>query len=251
MEKVNEKNKEGKLPDKILAFDSSTRRGSLALFIPSTDEVIEHYTDINKVHSERLMPSLRFVLDQYGLSLSEIDMIAVAVGPGSFTGLRIALATAKGLSISKGIPVKGISTLEALAYNGFYKDFLICPIVDAGRSKIYFALYGKKSDKNLIEIIKPSCGTIDDIVRLLERRKNIFFTGNGICKYERHLKSKLKRKNLLFASEDLQHISAIKIARYAYERIRKGEKYDNVSTLLPLYLKPSDAEEKVSADRRV
>lgn len=230
------------LPEKILAIDTSTRRGSVALYLSSTGEVLEFTADVKKVHAERLLPSVDFILNQSGFHIKEIDLIAVSTGPGSFTGLRIGLATAKGLSFSKGIPVKGVSTLEALANRELIRGGIVCPIIDAGRSEIYYALFGRDRNDNLKKICEESCGMVDDMLNLLRDRKNIYFTGGAIDKYENEIKDHID-DTVLFAPKVTRYLSAITVAECALEKIKAGEDFDNPCLISPFYIRPSDAEE--------
>ena len=131
---------------KILAFDSSGLVASVAIL--EEEQLIAEYTlNYKKTHSQTLLPMLDEIVKMTELDLNEIDAIAVAAGPGSFTGLRIGSATVKGLGLALNKPIVSVPTLEGIAYNLYGTDALICPMMDARRKQVYTGLYefnGKK-----------------------------------------------------------------------------------------------------------
>ena len=125
---------------KILAIDSSGLVASVAIL--TEDTLLAEYTvNYKKTHSQTLLSMLDEIVRMIELDLSEIDAIAVAKGPGSFTGLRIGSATAKGLGMALGKPLIGIPTVDALAYNMFACACVVCPLMDARRNQVYTGLY--------------------------------------------------------------------------------------------------------------
>lgn len=125
---------------KILALDSSGLVASVAL--TEDDDLIAEYTiQYKKTHSQTLLPMLEEIRRMVDLDMDTVDAIAVAAGPGSFTGLRIGSATAKGLAFAMGKPIVPVPTLEGLAYQMYGTDMLVCPIMDARRSQVYTGLY--------------------------------------------------------------------------------------------------------------
>lgn len=128
----------------ILAVDSATPVAGVALM----DEkrlIKEEYSNYKKTHSESLMPMVDRVMRESRCRLTDLDGIAITIGPGSFTGLRIGLATAKGMALASGLPLVALSTLEVLAANVIGGDGLICPILDARRNEVYGGLYRMKA----------------------------------------------------------------------------------------------------------
>ena len=121
---------------KILGIDTSTPIGSVAL-IDGENIVAEHTLNIVQAHSSRLMPAIDNVLKWGNITPDALDGCAVGIGPGSFTGIRIGVATAKSLCYAVDKPIVGVSTLEAIAYNLRWTDGIVCPILDARRSEIY------------------------------------------------------------------------------------------------------------------
>ncbi|MBI4196920.1 MAG: tRNA (adenosine(37)-N6)-threonylcarbamoyltransferase complex dimerization subunit type 1 TsaB [Deltaproteobacteria bacterium] len=129
---------------KILAVDTSTLTGSVALLFEEEKQlktIGEITLSVSVVHSERLLPAIQRLLEEAGASLAEIDLFGVAHGPGSFTGLRIGMATVQGLSLSTGKPAVGVSSLETLAMNAVLHDGLVVPMFDARRGEVYSAVY--------------------------------------------------------------------------------------------------------------
>ena len=125
---------------KILALDSSGLVASVAVM--ENDNLIAEYTmNYKKTHSQTLLPMLDEVKKMIELDLSTLDAIAVAAGPGSFTGLRIGSATAKGLGLALNLPIVPVKTVDALAYNLYGTDKLVCPLMDARRNQVYTGIY--------------------------------------------------------------------------------------------------------------
>lgn len=166
---------------KVLGIETSSLVASIALV---TDDVLtaEYTMNDKKTHSQTLLPMLDELSRMINLDLSSVDAIAVSAGPGSFTGLRIGSATAKGLGLALKKPLIHIPTLDALAYNLWGSSALICPIMDARRSQVYTGLYYVE-DK--LEIIKESCAM--DMHKLAEelncRKEKVIFLGDGILAY--------------------------------------------------------------------
>jgi len=124
----------------ILAIDTATE--SLSLCLRNNDERLSFYsTNLGLQHASRLMPAIDYLLTTNDLTITDIDMIVCSIGPGSFTGLRIGLATAKGLAVGRACPVIGISTLEAMAYPFRFSSAVVVPVIDAKKNQIYAALF--------------------------------------------------------------------------------------------------------------
>lgn len=199
---------------KILGIDSSSLVASVAVV---TDRVVtaEFTVNFKKTHSQTLLPMLDQMLELLGLDLKEIDAIAAAAGPGSFTGLRIGAATAKGLGLALGKPLVEVPTLEALACNLWGCAGLVCPVMDARRNQVYTGIYrvdGKKDrakgtlaenapEENgraagngfspyMPEIIAGQCAMdIQDLIgRLNELGQPVTFLGDGVPVYEEQIR---------------------------------------------------------------
>ena len=171
---------------KLLGIDSSSLVASVAVV---TDDVLtaEYTVDFKKTHSQTLLPMIDEVVTMLGMDLHEIDAIAVSGGPGSFTGLRIGSATAKGLGLALGKPLIHIPTVDALAYNLAGNRDIICPLMDARRNQTYTGLY--RFDGNQMEIIKPQCAVgIDEIIAEVNKLgQAVVFLGDGVAVFETYI----------------------------------------------------------------
>ncbi|TKJ31317.1 MAG: tRNA (adenosine(37)-N6)-threonylcarbamoyltransferase complex dimerization subunit type 1 TsaB [Chloroflexi bacterium B3_Chlor] len=131
----------------VLAIDTATEVAGVALYDPATGPRAESTWHTSMNHTVELMPTVVQMLERQGIAAERLDALAVALGPGSFTGLRIGLSVAKGLSFSLGIPIVGIPTLDVVAYAHYEQDFPICAIIQAGRGRICAASYEKRGGK--------------------------------------------------------------------------------------------------------
>ena len=161
---------------RILALDSSGLVASVAVVEDGAvdDQVIAEYTvNYKKTHSQTLLPMLDEIVKMTELDLKTIDAIAVAKGPGSFTGLRIGSATAKGLGLALDKPLVGIPTVEALAYNLYDVNGLICPIMDARRKQVYTGIY-RYEDHRLVTVKDQMAVGIEELLSMLNESKFIY-----------------------------------------------------------------------------
>ena len=176
---------------KILAFDSSGLVASVAI-VENNNLIAEYTTNYKKTHSQTLLPMLEEIVKMTETDKESFDALAVAAGPGSFTGLRIGSATVKGLALAWNIPVIAVPTLEGLAYNVWGTDRLICPIMDARRKQVYTGLYSFNSDDRLETIMDQTPMDIADLIdQLNERGEKVIFVGDGIDVYADILKEKM------------------------------------------------------------
>ena len=120
-----------------IAIDTSTPTGSVSLFERGSDLIGEVRLGTRRPHSEQIMKSADFILNSCKIKLDAIDFFTIAIGPGSFTGLRVGLSTVKGLSFATGKPIVAVSTLEAFAASFPYTEKLICPLLDARKKEVY------------------------------------------------------------------------------------------------------------------
>ncbi|TCO76431.1 tRNA (adenosine(37)-N6)-threonylcarbamoyltransferase complex dimerization subunit type 1 TsaB [Marinisporobacter balticus] len=224
---------------KILALDTSSIVATVAVM--DEGKLIGEYTIHHKrTHSQKLMPMIEELLKNCELTMQDIDVVAVAEGPGSFTGLRIGVATAKGLAHAVNIPVVGISTLDALAMNSAFSHGIICPILDAKRSQVYAGVY-KWDHENLHIIEEPMAISIENLVeKLSERPENVLFLGDGIENNKDYLIEKLK-KRAVFAPNSVKMPRASSVAQIGLQKA-KNKKLQNYYELTPTYLRKSEAE---------
>lgn len=168
---------------KILAIESSGLVASVALW---ADGCImgEFSTNFKKTHSQTLLPMLDKMMNTLGMDVSECDAIAVSAGPGSFTGLRIGSATAKGIGLALNLPIIEVPTVDAIAYNLFGTDRIVCPLMDARRQQVYTGLYTFEGSE--MKVLCPQKAvSIDEIleeVNALDRP--VIFNGDGVAVYK-------------------------------------------------------------------
>lgn len=165
---------------KILCIDTSSTLCSVAI-LENTNLINKLELNNGLTHSETLMPLIKELFDKSILSLKDINLIVSDIGPGSFTGIRIGVATCKAFSDSLNIPCIGVSSLEVLAYN-IKNDGLICSTIDCKNDNCYFALY-ELSNGNYTVLEQPCAKTVQEVLDLLDKKytnKSIKFIGDGI-----------------------------------------------------------------------
>ncbi|MBL0715336.1 MAG: tRNA (adenosine(37)-N6)-threonylcarbamoyltransferase complex dimerization subunit type 1 TsaB [Desulfosarcina sp.] len=222
----------------ILAIDTASRTCSVA--VCRDDVVLAEITDgSGKTHSRHLMAMVGRALDMSVGNLKGIDALAVNRGPGSFTGVRIGISTAKGLAAASDKPLVGVSGLAALAWQNAPTERLICPMLDARRQEVYWACYAF-SDGDLVTVAPETVGAPEEAVRDLERP--CVLIGDGALAYRSRLQDTIGEGFRL--APPFQHlIRAGAIAFVARPRLEKWE--NDCQTLAPLYIRPSYAKEPV------
>ena len=203
-------------------------------------------TGFKSNHAETLLPLIESVVRQAQISLPEVSGIALSIGPGSFTGLRIGLSTVKGLAYGWGIPVVGVSTLLAQAARVGEFDGVICPFLDARKHQVYAALFRKRHQElgRLTEdFLAPVEGVLDE-VRGATGDMPCLFIGDGAHRYEELLLDALGSKARLCAEDSVSSCAAA-VARLGMARLRRCEA-DDLGKLAPVYLRPSEAEARRS-----
>lgn len=240
---------------KILAIETSTLTGSVALL---EDGMIRAETtlSVSVKHSERLMPAIDRLLQDAGESLESVDLFAASVGPGSFTGIRIAVATVQAFCLAlpetglpdSGLPDSGlqkpsmsISSLQALACNGSYFSGLVVPLLDARRSEVYAGIYRMQGPKPP-QIVGEEMAI--DPHQLVERlnaphfaRVNLLFLGEGSLVYRDLINRELKGR-ALFAAAPLNFPRAAQVANLAWLQMQQGVAPDRL--MMPRYVRPAE-----------
>lgn len=180
---------------KILGLDSSGLVASVAIV---EDDVLraEYTTDYKKTHSQTLLPMLEELRNMIELDLESLDAIAIAAGPGSFTGLRIGAATAKGLGLALNKPLVEVPTLEGLAYNLWGTTHLVCPLMDARRNQVYTGVYEfvKKDNDLVLRVVEEQCAIdiAEIIVKLNALGREVIFLGDGVPVYRKVIEEQMK-----------------------------------------------------------
>jgi tRNA threonylcarbamoyladenosine biosynthesis protein TsaB len=202
----------------------------------------EYTVNYKKTHSQTLLPMLDEIAGMIELDLNTVDAIAVAGGPGSFTGLRIGSATAKGLGLALNKPLVHIPTVDALAYNLYGTDRVICPLMDARRNQVYTGIY--EFQDNRLHAIAPQMAVgIEEIAaRLGELNREIIFLGDGVPVYGERLRSELMEgQRFSFAPAHVNKQRAGALAALAVQYIREG-RTESAAEHQPNYLRLSQAE---------
>ncbi len=224
---------------KIIGMDSSGLTASVAIVEDST-LVAEYSVNYKKTHSQTLVPMLDEISRMTELDLSTVDAVAIAKGPGSFTGLRIGSATAKGLGLALNIPIVEIPTTDGLAYNFVGTDRLVCPIMDARREQVYTGLYEFEDDE--LKVLLPA--TAEPVETTIERvnayNRPVIFSGDGVKVFKEKIEELIKVP-VLFAPASKCMQSAASIATLGVKYMSAG-KCVPASEHVPDYLRLSQAE---------
>lgn len=224
---------------RILALDSSGLVASVAIM--EEEQTIAEYTvNYKKTHSQTLLPMLDEIMKMTEMDLNTIDAIAIAGGPGSFTGLRIGSATAKGLGLALGKPLIHVPTLEGLACNLYGYSSLICPIMDARRNQVYTGVY--RLSEGEFQVVKEQ--TAIDVAVLAEQLnalgEAVTFLGDGVPVYREQLEEKLTVP-FTFAPANMNRQRAASVGVRGFQYYREG-RIETAAEHQPDYLRVSQAE---------
>jgi tRNA threonylcarbamoyladenosine biosynthesis protein TsaB len=226
---------------KVLAIETSTMLGGVALVDRQKGLIAETRLNVKTTHSERLMTVIDNVLKQSELDLSDIDAFAVAIGPGSFTGLRIGLSTAKGLSYATGKRIVTVPTLEAFAWNFPYSIYPVCLMLDARKSEVYAAVF-KWEGHGFRRLVPESSIKPEDLLRALEG--NVLFAGEGATLYGGKITDIMKERALIAPPQTMVP-SPANVAMLGLEKAER-EEFADPSAQVPFYIRKSEAEVKWS-----
>lgn len=224
---------------KLLAIDSSGLVATVAV-VEEGQMLAEYTVNYKKTHSQTLVPMLNEITQMIELDLSTIDAIAVAKGPGSFTGLRIGSATAKGLGLALGKPIIAVPTVDALSYNAWGSDMLVCPLMDARREQVYTGVYAFENGTH--HIIKEQCAiAVEELCRGLNALgRKVLFLGDGVPVYREKLAAMLTVPyELAPAHMARQRAGALGVLAMDY---LKDGKTETAAEHKPDYLRLSQAE---------
>ncbi len=230
---------------KIIAIDSSGLVATVA--IATEDSITAEYTiNHKKTHSQTLLPMLSAISDMTELDLDTVDAIAVAAGPGSFTGLRIGSATAKGLGLAMKKPIIEVPTVDALAMNMWGIADVICPIMDARRSQVYTGLYEFGDDNELITLHEQYAEDISVVVsEINDIGRPVTFLGDGVPVY-REIIEQIIKVPVRFAPPHMNRQRAGALACLAARYYKEG-KTVSAADHKPQYLRVSQAERERAA----
>lgn len=225
----------------VLGIEAATPVAAVAV-VRGEKVLAERMVNNQRTHSVNLLPMIKAVMEDAGVSRQDLGGIAVSSGPGSFTGLRIGMATAKTLAQVWGLPIVGISTLEALAYPLTGQEGLICPILNARRDEVYAAVYRTVAGK-LERLEGPMAIRPEELARRLESRDlPVTLLGDGVPVYGEFFLKQLGGRVLL-APGSASWPRGAPVAELGYRRLVAGEGMDPLK-LLPDYIRLSEAEVK-------
>ena len=224
---------------KILGLDSSGIVASVAVVEEET-LLAEYTVDYKKTHSQTLLPMLDTIGKMIELDMQTIDAIAVAAGPGSFTGLRIGSATAKGLGLALEKPIVAVPTTEALAYNLFGSKGIVCPLMDARRNQVYTGIYRFRGNE-MVTVEGQMAVDIDMVAEKLNALgEEVIFLGDGVPVFREILKEKIQVP-CIFAPAHVNKQRASAVAALGLVYARQG-RLESAAEHKPEYLRMSQAE---------
>ena len=219
----------------ILGIETATQQVSVAL---GGHEGVIGLVEIarGRRHAETLVPAIDFLCSQADIGLDEIGLVAVDIGPGLFTGMRVGLATAKALAQALRVPMIGISSLDLLAFPHRRSDRVVVPVVDARKGEVFYAMY-RQVPGGLQQVAPPQAAPVDELIAdLLARSQETLCVGDGALRYRNEIRDGYHCE---FADE--AHPSAAPLVQLAHARALR-EEWSNPSEIQPLYLRPPDAQ---------
>lgn len=226
---------------KILGIDTATQVAGIGI-VDETGVLAESWLNTGKTHSQRLLPLMDSLLKNSEITWGEIYGLAVTVGPGSFTGLRIGLATVQGLTQVLHKPVVGIVSLDALVQNLAGVPGLLCPILDARKNEVYTALY--RSEENRMIQLSPYRAVNPEVLmkELLSSEERVTFLGDAVPVFRNLISDSLKER-ASFAPLTRNLLRAGEVAGLGLKRFHQGQEINSFE-IKPFYLRPSEAEVK-------
>ena len=236
---------------KILSIDTSSKICSVSI-LEDNNLIVEENINDEKTHSQKLMPLIDKVLKACKLTLKEINLLACSIGPGSFTGVRIGVATIKAFSDVENIPIASVNSLESLAYNSLDSNYLnnnqtICTIIDAKNDNVYFAVY-KYENNSFTCLEEPKCNNINEILDIIKKysNKDILFIGDGAIAHKYSILQKFSKTT--FIEKKLNEQNSKSIGLCAFNMYNNGI-YGTSSSISPLYLRKSQAERALEGEK--
>ncbi len=224
---------------KVLAIEASGNVASVA--VASEEKILaEITTDSKKTHSQTLLPMIDEVLRKCEYSVADMDFIAISKGPGSFTGLRIGSATAKGMAFAADKKIVEVGTLEAMAYGVSDMEAIICPLIDARNKNVFTGFYKIKEDGALEEIDEQQAITLDEAIDKLNGYDKVVLLGDGADAYKEELKERITAE-CRFVPAHLNRQRAGMVATLGMRYYNEGKAIDS-DRHAPTYLRKSQAE---------
>lgn len=227
---------------KILAIDTSATAASVA--VAEDDKIIgEYFINTKLTHSQTLIPMAEQLIKSVSLSVNDIDAVAVNAGPGSFTGVRIGVAAAKGIAFANDLPCVSVSTLQSMAYNMLENDCVVCGVMDARCQQVYNALF-RVNGKSVERLTDDRALSLEDLKRELEKiNDKVVLAGDGTEITEKYFNGKLL--NVVSAPINNRIQKASSTAMVAYAMIKEG-KTVSPDELMPVYLRLPQAQRELN-----
>ena len=204
----------------------------------NNDIIKEENLLLDRQHSSLLVPKIKELLKGVNLSIDEIDVFVVGLGPGSFTGLRIGASAVKGFGIALGKPCIGVASIDAMALNVDGREGQIVPVIDAKRGNVYSAIYIRKNNR-ITKRTKYLLLKIDDVMKKVKGAA--IFLGDGVSLYKENIER--LRKGSIFLEEGYWYPRASNLIKLAFPEAKKNKKR-SLSRLNPIYLYPRDCQVK-------
>lgn len=230
---------------RVLAIDTSSNVATVAVM---EDDLLlgEYILNHKKTHSQKIMPMIEQLLSDLELTVNDMDIFAAAVGPGSFTGLRIGVATIKALAHAADKRVVSVGTLEALAYNVPNAEHIIVPIMDARRNNVFTASY--IWDDGFKEIGEPEGITIEECIESCGEFLDTIFVGDGVSAHKEYIKEKLG-EHAIFPHGAVLNSRASSVAARAIDKAKRGDTQSYLE-MKPYYIKKSQAERELEEKQK-
>jgi tRNA threonylcarbamoyladenosine biosynthesis protein TsaB len=225
---------------KLLAIETSTMVGGVAIMEDDT-LIAESRINVKVTHSERIMGAIDHILIQSGMKIDDVDVFAIAIGPGSFTGLRVGLSTVKGLVYATGKRLVSVPTLEAFAWNMPFSKYQVCPLLDARKKEVYAGIF-RWDGNGFARVMNEQTIKIDKLLSLIN--EPTIFLGEGSIIYKDSIKAWLNDSAIFGNPQDMVP-SPANVAYIGMIKAKKGEFEDPIK-LVPLYIRKSEAEIKLA-----
>ena len=232
---------------KILAIDSSSMVATVAII---TDDVLtaEYTINYKRTHSQTLLPMIDEIKNNIDLDMNTIDAVAISGGPGSYTGLRIGSATAKGMALALDKPIINVPTMDALAYNMFSSTYIVCPIMDARRGQVYTGIY--RFNGTEMEILKGQCiMMIQDLIYELDKiGRPVMFLGDAVDVHKQLIDETMACSHE-YAPASMNRAKASSLGSLAKIYYEKGM-LEDADEHKPEYLRLSQAERELKEKQK-
>ena len=236
---------------KILSIDTSSKICSVSI-LEDNNVIVEKNIDDMATHSQKLMPMVDNILKEQSMKLTDFDLFACSVGPGSFTGVRIGVSTVKAFCDVTNVPATAVSSLEGLAYNTLNSKFannenIICSLIDAKNDNVYCGIFRNESN-HFIQLEDLCAKNINEVLTILDKYASspILFVGDGAVYHKDLILEKLS--SAIFVEDEINKQTSISIGKAGFDKYNNGI-YGDSNLLSPLYLRKSQAERALEGEK--